>query len=351
MKKKVPRTSGYIGIIILVFVYFVIHISIIYSQQSVTWQRLYDDIQHKDDYGYSVSLADSGNIYLVGSIHYWIPSPDYRIYVIKIKPDSDTIWSRVLAVNNELYGGEAFCSAITDDSNIIISGDCGYMYTLKLNKNGSILWDYVYPHYVTNYSIINSLNGFLLCGVNYDSATSTGYVLKLDIHGNIIWQHLLYPNTRMLSIDNTNDYGSISAGLNYVVRLDSSGKDITWERFYDNYGCVDIKSVKKFNSSFFVGGMGFDSSNHSISGPCIVKLNDNGNIVFRRIFPGIDGLVSMKLLKDKLILTTYHRSNGNDTCFNRIIITDINGIVLIQKIINYSGDVTIQSVEECTNHD
>jgi len=94
---------------ILIFVYFVLHISFVclsvghvYSQQSITWQKIYlnQHLSNPQLDGTDVCMADSGNFYIIAHNRY----PDGTT-IFKINAFGDTIWSRNIDTLPNSYAG------------------------------------------------------------------------------------------------------------------------------------------------------------------------------------------------------------------------------------------------------
>jgi hypothetical protein len=326
---------------------FLIIFVFIYSgySQPATWQRVYNGPAQYKDFGNDITLSNNGHIYIVGTSQFHV-SPYYRLYILNLFPNGDTNWTRILGLNNGIWGGEAFSSTLTPDNNLIITGSSAKIFTLMLDSNGNTISEKIYNNYGMSYCIRNTGNGYILCGTNQDSIVDKGFILKIDSFGDRVWQTFTNSWFRLFSIENTNDGGYIAAADYYIVRTDSTG-NIVWQKFFTNYECVGIRTIEKLSNHYVVGGSGIDSINPNISGGCLLMINEDGNIIKRRLYPQYKSEVfsNMDIKNNRIILSYFHQNNGNDTCYNRIIITDTNFNLITQKFINYSGWVEIESIE------
>ena len=185
-------------------------------------------------------LAPDNNFYAVG----YSKKPTtqgYFIYVLKLKSNGDTIWTRIIdSVSNETYS-----CAESGDGGCVIVGE-GH-FALKLDSAGNIAWKRFYNRGgIVCYDIIKTSDGgFLACGeqlvisgsvFQYDS-----YVMKLDFNGNMLWDtaYLALFDKPLKSVVEVNGGGYIFTGYVFdsafdtgkclIFSIDGTGNAL-WER-------------------------------------------------------------------------------------------------------------------------
>lgn len=180
--------------------------------QSITWQRLYDVPGLDRSVSKATCLADGNNFYSGGTAFI---DGNWRIYVMKVNLYGDTIWTRRI----DTLGTEIFAMVASGDGGCVITGDNNY--TIKLSSTGSVVWAKYYGgEGIQLYDIIKITDGgYIACGELFDvnNFTHNGYLLKIDVNGNLIWQQTYI----------TNDYRILSSiveasnGLFVVTGTDS----------------------------------------------------------------------------------------------------------------------------------
>jgi len=105
------------------------------------WTRTYG--RFLNDYGRSVDIAFDGD-YIVAGETYSPGTNGYDIYIIRIDPYGDTLWSRTYGGINSEYGN---CVIQTSDSGFAVVGETrsfgagSYdIYFLKTDADGDTLW-------------------------------------------------------------------------------------------------------------------------------------------------------------------------------------------------------------------
>lgn len=155
----------------------------------VEWRKSYGGSDHIAE-GYSIKETTDGGFVVVGSIQK-LGLGDGRgndLYVIRLKPDGDTLWTKRYGGSFQDYGESI---DITADGGYIV---CGYtdtfgagqedIYVIKLNTMGDTLWTRTFGDEGTDeaYSIAQASDGGLILAGIWDS--SNGFLIKLDKDGN-----------------------------------------------------------------------------------------------------------------------------------------------------------------------
>ena len=238
-------------------------------------------------------------------------------FLMKIKPNGDTIWTRAYRLNYpNYYSGASQCKQ-TSDKGYVIAGiydclsttiSCADFLLIKTDSMGFMEWNNNYgdDKIELAYSVTQTKDkGFLLGGQRYYGGGGTIWhdakIVKTDSMGNEQWERLLgNPNVDdgpayvCLSQDSNlivgYAYGIIQLGMNIskrkinVVKIDNYN-NIIWDKKYgsekyDNY----VSNIKLLPSGGFIvvgnyAGVEFTDPN-SIS--WILCINANGDSLWYR---------------------------------------------------------------------
>jgi hypothetical protein len=166
---------------------------------------------------------------------------------------------------------------IDDQQNIYIWGTLsGNGYLVKLDSNNTILWQKTFTaNFVTNLSIDTSYNVYIIISPNY--------LLKYNSSGTLQWQEQIAVTSQSLTIngiinDNSNNIiltagysGSVSDGVNYLIKLDSSGSKL-YEEIYIailTYERFSRPKIDSSNNIYAIAGY------NSIYDPIFLKFNSS----------------------------------------------------------------------------
>ena len=194
-------------------------------------------------YGYSVQQTSDGGYIVAGSMDS-LGMDDFDVYLVRTDSNGGTLWVR-------RYGGdeldEGFSVQQTADSAFIVAGSTYSFgagefdaYLVKTKPNGDTLWtktlggegcDYAYSLQLTRDS------GYVIAGQMWipDSTENDACLIKTDAHGNALWTRT-YGGTaddEGRCVQPTSDGGYVIAGssasfvtdttLFYLVKTDSLG--------------------------------------------------------------------------------------------------------------------------------
>ena len=244
-------------------------------------------------------------------------------------------------------GGYILAGESTSDSSIDKSENSNGVYdiwVLKLNKQGSIVWQNTIGGSGSDY--IGSINqtsdgGYIIGGYSQSNISgdktenSIGYydywVVKLGSHGNIEWQNTIGGNDNdyLMSARQTDDGGYILGGYSY------SG--ISGDKTEANLGF--------FTSDYW-----------------LVKLDVSGNIEWQNTIGGgnEDLLYEVIQTSDGGYLSAGYSGSGisgdkNETSFGGfdywVLKLDAMGNIIWQNTIGGTGDDRLNSIIETTDHD
>ncbi|MFL5753686.1 MAG: hypothetical protein ACJ76F_09780, partial [Bacteroidia bacterium] len=189
----------------------------------------------KPGYSYTpndlVTTADSGAL-IVGGTEYAWNTPYLNMFAIRINKYGDTLWSRLLGSNNNIYMRRVVQTA--DKGFLMSTGSSVNNYVVKLDSAGNIAW--------TRRFSVGSIGGpidivptagggALFCGKTYSGNPAGGTALKIDAAGNIVWAKKYtwsasIPFISVAAYRNGFAFTSDANTLNYqpvIVYTDSSG--------------------------------------------------------------------------------------------------------------------------------
>ena len=175
---------------------------------SETWGYVYlfkikpnaDTIWTKTYLGNGVAAANAitptsdGNFMVAGYTNYSSPITN-EVYLLKIKPSGDTIWTKTYGGN---YPVQANAISPTPDGNFIIAGNTGFnnggteAYLLKINPNGDIIWTKTYlgNGAAAANAIAQTPDGnFMAAGYSYSASAPNKdvYLLKIKPDGDTLF--------------------------------------------------------------------------------------------------------------------------------------------------------------------
>jgi hypothetical protein len=174
---------------------------------------------------------------------------------------------------------------------------------VKLDENGNLLWALDIEAEVRGEltSLENTREGgFVLGGSAYLSDIANVWMVLLDEHGFVIWDKDVYGITGYFSLQavaQAEDGGFGAAGTmrleypdddrldSWVVKLDASG-NISWgERISGSHELEPYAIAPAPGNGFVIGGKGGYSYYGALaSGPFIMRLDEDGTILWQKIF-------------------------------------------------------------------
>ncbi len=328
---------------IILFLFLSI-ISLVYSQPSITWQRLYNGYHHQNNGVYSICNADNSNFYMGGMKEDSLQALRYN-YIMKINSYGEVIWTKVF----QIYGnGYVYAIAMTPDSGCIFTGDAFRAYTVRLDKMGNVIWQKQYDTTLQNVKIlyIKTLNNsnYLACG---HDLFNIGYIMKINSSGNLVWHQILtngYYHLSSNDVSNDNEYlvagyywqsyNDTTRGL--VLKIDTSGNTISTKYYKINNRAAEIDFIKKLTNYYIIAGEFLDTLGTSFYlRPFIGKIDFNGNLYWTKTFYNIknERLNKFNVINDnKFVYSIYYWSYySNDSSYFRIMTTDSLGNIINEK--------------------
>lgn len=272
----------------------------------ITFQKVYGGTAM--DEGKSVRQTTDGGYIIAGTTTSY-GSGGRDIIVIKINAAGDTTWSRTFggAMDNE-YG---FCVQQTNEGGYIVSGVAssffdvaGDIYLIKLKPNGDTTWTrsyggngYEWGAYVQQ----TTDGGYIVTGQTpaYGAGGFDTYLIKINANGNINWTKTYggIGSEYGTALQQTSDGGYIITGSNdntfgfgasdfYMIKTDSMGNHI-WSKAYGGSGFEEGQAVYQTSD----GGYIIAGTSENTLGPlgpnmCLIKTNSVGDTLWAKLYGG-----------------------------------------------------------------
>lgn len=357
----------------------------------------------QEDHLVSIVETSDGNLALFGYTNSidgditdkTLQENDY--WLIKITLDGTLLWSKTYGGSGDDKGQKL---VTTNDGGFAITGysmssdgdasnNEGFHdnWLIKLDSNGNILWEnsYGFSGHDHAYSLIQTTDGgFLMTGfldvtasgglgntrINSSRRHGIGefWCHKLDESGNIEWRKYFggTNNDRSFDVVQANDGGYIVTGFSesndfditnskgsydyWVIKLDTSG-NLLWEKSLGGSEIDQSRSiVKTDDDAYIIAGNAFStdgdaSSNKGSSDFFIVKIDDNGNVKWRKNYGGsdFDYATSISPSTNGFLITGNSKSSDKDVISNYgendfwVIKINANGKLLDQRNFGGSG--------------
>ncbi len=327
--------------------------------QSITWQRTYDGRDGVADGGYSVCKADGDNFYICG---YTTFLPNIRrIYILKINPYGDTIWTKSITIGSDSLEGECLTAVSTSDNGCILTGASTNAFSIKINFNGEIIWNKTYDLYAKQlYEIIKTSDGgYIACGRDYEDINDNAFLLKIDSIGNLLWHKTFYSTywKNFDCITETNNYnGYFVGGFNinfqsdttksFILKVNQNG-DSLWQKQFERNVSWRIRRIARIPNGYLIGNNSFINN---IGQNSIMRLDENANITFQKT---IESDNTFKILTDiKIINSNKYVISSSKQYSNGLLLTvDSTGNVINEKVYTSPDFLTIRSILPISNGD
>ncbi len=266
---------------------------------TVEWQRTYGGAE--DDEALSAHQTPDGG-YIVAGYTASFGDPDYDTWVLKLDSSGGIAWEYAYGA-----GSQEFASSVerTSDGGYILGGrtnsgaDAPDFWALKLDSNGVALWDRTYSLGADRR--IESIhetsdNGYILAGSTSSGGAPAAWVIKTDANGNIVWERTYDPglgaDVEEIQVTSDGGYVLIAEALTgggdqdfWVLKLESDG-DVEWESTYGGAGEEDAQPIRQTSDGGYI--MAGETRSFGAGGGdvWVVKLNQNGQIMWERTYGG-----------------------------------------------------------------
>jgi len=336
------------------------------QQGNLVWEKSYGgtnldyayEIEQTKDKGFIVIGVSESNDEDVSK-----NNGNFDVWILKLDKDGELEWENS-------YGGLESDRAVeieqTIDDGFIFAGgthsigEQGYhgFWVTKLNSVGEVQWEKKYSNggmEGANSIVQASDGGFLISGSTFitkskdEDDLSDVWVIKIDENGELIWEKTFGSKAidKIQSVKSTIDGGYIlggyiiqrmdSDGDGWVIKIDSNG-ELIWEKTFGNISTESIWALQNTtDGGYILTGEKSDENNFGRDKTWIVKINNNGELIWEKTFGGSQRDYSRNIFqtKDKgYILATYSQSKDGDVKRN-----NGNGDIWIIKLIPDTSDI------------
>jgi hypothetical protein len=359
---------------------------------------------HTNDGGYAIlGYSQSTDGDLTGRP---VAVNDY--WVLKLDPAGDLLWSKTYggskddrgqAIIQTSDGGYAITGyAMSDDGDASNNEGFHDNWIIKLDELGGIEWEksFGFSGHDHSYDLLQTADGgfFFVGFLDITAALSDGtynkgnsitrhgvgefWGTKIDANGNLEWRSYYggTNNDRAHAVVEADDGSFVMAGFSesddydvsntrgsydfWVIKLSVAG-ELLWERSFGGSGIeVAYDITKTDDGAYVITGNTFStdmdvSINHGESDVWLIKVDDNGKLLWEKTFGGsqFDAAQGLSTTKDGgFIIAGNSKSNDGDTKENNgendiwLIKTDREGNLIWQGSFGGSGlDYGFDAVE------
>ncbi|HPI54442.1 MAG TPA: T9SS type A sorting domain-containing protein, partial [Chitinophagaceae bacterium] len=258
-----------------------------------------------NEYGFCIQqTADSG--YVVSGVASSFDDVSGDMYVIKLKPNGDSTWTRTYGGIGYEWG--AYIQQTADNGYILIGQTPAYgaggfdAYLVKLNVNGDISWTKTFGG--SGLEIGSAVSqttdgGYILTGQidTYGAGSSDFYLIKTDAVGNVVWTKAygIAGTESGVSVQQTTDGGYIIAGTSEdqlgplgpdmcLIKTNAVG-DTLWAKLYGGPMIDECYEVRQTTDGGYVlVGKSFSFSTLGDYDVYVVKVNSSGVVQWSRAY-------------------------------------------------------------------
>lgn len=348
------------------------------------------------DFGYSITSSADGGYVVAGNTlsndgDVTGNHGNSDVWVVKLNSTGAIVWQKTMGGSS---GDYAYSITSTSDGGYILAGTTRSndgdvtgnhgdvdIWVVKINGTGNIVWQKTYGGSGTDWGnkiISTSDGGYVVIGytnsndgdVSGNHGQNDGWVIKLNSTGGIMWQKLLGGSLTDLlnSVTTTSDGGYIVTGSTYsndgdvsgnhgdrdgwVIKLNSTG-NIVWKKLYGGTALDDLGSIIATSDGNYIivgatqSNNGDVSGNHGFYDGWIIKIDGNGNIIWKKVMggSGLDGFNSALInSQNELVVIGETQSNDGDVSGFKggedvwIVKLDANGNTLDKKVLGGSDN-------------
>lgn len=324
----------------------------------LNWFQNFGDIHH--DYGCKSIRCKNDDIISFGTS--WdgpFGRPDF--FLTRFSPEMVPIWTHFFGDDHredassivEFDNGDFLIAGVT--KNDLNNPNPGNFYLLRISSNGNLIWekkwganksrDVIYDIALDQNQDIYAVGGFrttnCFSSFEFTEGNSLPYIAKLDGNGNIQWDSTYnFPGNnffKRIAIDEQNniivggDFQAYGNSFdNYLASIGPNGA-IFWETSFGEISFDYLSDILIHQSQIYVVGTScLDTTTFSTQGK-LSKLDMNGNLLSTLLYGGYGSeyLYDLEIIEDRIFSCGKSNSYGNDTYDGYLLITDLEGNILI----------------------
>ncbi len=323
------------------------------TSAQIKWEKFFGG----NKYDFSAQLLElSDHNYLICGYTYSHGAGDADIWLLKVTPTGDTIWTKT-------YGGKSYeCGTAVyelPDGNILVAGNTTSfaedtlkaafdVWLLKLNEKGDTIWTKTFPGSNSTDAklIVDSPNNIYIAA-NSSEIDPDGdiQIIKCDANGVLQWKKIyggadyefvnaFYKNAdgSMLLLTTSQSFG---AKKMWLFKLNTSG-DTVWSRAYGNFNYGNGSDVIEMSDGTYMMS-GYAGSISSM--PLVVyNLKPDGEIIWQKSYPEFPSnyTPTFRLLSSGNFFISSIEDRETGTMI-RLIRMDGAGTVLVSELLGDSG--------------
>ncbi|RPI19420.1 MAG: T9SS C-terminal target domain-containing protein [Ignavibacteriae bacterium] len=295
------------NIISPVIIFLLLNISLLYSQVTQEWEARYNGPMNSSESAYAIAVDKNGNSYVTGSSYSFSPRAD----VVTIKYNSDGVQEWIATYNSPIDSSDfGWSIAVDDSSNVYVAAESygagtNLDYTtIKYNSSGIQQWVVRYNGTgnsidVPKELIIDHMGYVYVMGYSYGTKAEIA-VVKYNSAGTLQWA-ARYTDTnsyeeygRSVSVDaegNVYVAGDLFTSLLYcdyvTIKYNSYGVR-QWVALYDGTANRNDQAYSiKVNSSGYIYVTGRSEGINSSFDIVTLKYNKFGQMLWEKRYDGL----------------------------------------------------------------
>jgi len=299
-----------------------------------------------NDQSSGVTQASDGYYIVAGQTNSF-GATGFDIYVLKISPGGDVVWSVIYKAPNDDYAAGVIESAeggfvITGYSNSFGSPGNTDIFLMKITNDGDVQWAKSFGGIENDYAtcIRKTSNGYIVGGYTFSyTSTNDAFILNFNTNGTIIWSRI---------------YSGF--GDDRILAVEPSGNDFLAVGYTQSFGLTseDMFILKMDNNGFLYSGTNGnprtfgDSALQSDRAYSIVPTTDGGFFITGYVSssPNSQHLVLLKLFGNmEYAWSKTYASTGNDAG-NFIRRKDANYVITGNTFAPGSNDIYSLSIKD-----
>ena len=277
---------------------------------------------------------------------------------------------------------EGYYVASTRDGGCIVLGytESTYdenqdIYLIKIDKNGTKEWDITYGQNGSDFgkAIVELDDGYMIAGSSNSQGKEeydyNAWIIRTDIYGKMIWNNTyggIFEDGSN-SIVKTKENNFVITGYTYsnknknidlwIFKINETG-NLIWSKTFGGKGYDEGRSVIETNDGYIIAGeTNTYSNNEEYSDAWLLKVNKTGNQMWNYTFGRqYNDLFNQIIKSDNRFFMVGHVQNKieneiYDEYYSKgyIVITDENGKILYERIIEEGKETSLSSVEKIDN--
>jgi hypothetical protein len=327
------------------------------DRQDSEWLKTFDGNEFQEIL--SMTKTSKGGFILSG----WTNSEDLlhqNAWLIKTNIYGDPEWDISFGADRN---AESYCVIEASDGGFVFTGvweknRINEIFLAKTDKFGAILWVQTYDSDEETWgnSLIEVNDGYVILGKNGRDI----WLIKTDVNGNLIWDKTFGGNSgdKGNTIIETADSGFIFTGYTYsygingdiwVVKTDNYGIE-QWNKSYGGNNYDRGSDIIETNDGNYMITGGITPNGKSWNDVCLLKIDKNGNEIWKKVYGGIDldyGNDLIQVSDGCYFIAASTRSYGLSVAGGAtawLLKTDENGVELWNKTFGGRGEDGFTSI-------